>query len=708
MTSLGSARRQAPRRQSPARWLGGLSRLRTRLDVGLGLAVGLALCLLTFETTGGATGGSDLAPNTWSQIVLVLIAAVIGCAALSVSARGRAWGAVSLTAFVALTAMILLSIAWSVQPDSSWLDGNLTLSYLAAFGVGIALARVAPERWAALIGALAVVALVVCGYALLGKVFPATIAPGQSTLGARLSAPYGYWNATGLLAALGLPPCVWWGARRDASPLVRALAVPAIGLLVTAVLLSYSRGALLAAVVGLACWFAFVPLRLRGALVLAIGVAGGGAAALWAIKTPGITSDGQPLASQVSAGHTFGVVLAVALGVSLLVGIAALRTAARRPLDERQRRRAGAALLALAACAPLAVAVAFAESSRGFTGQVSHVWSQLTGSNLAGGASHGAGRLLAAGNLHAAYWREGLDVGSHALFKGVGGLGFGVASQRYSKTQDVALHAHSFWIETFADLGLLGVAVTLALFVAWAIAAARAGGLRWGAWRPNAAEPVPERAAERAGLLTLLAVVVVFGVHSSIDWTWFIPGLTVPVLLAAGWLAGRGPLGEPVGRAASRKPGVALHRALAAAPGRFGAAAALVAIALVCAWTIWQPLRSSEADVAALAALSANHPAAALADARSAHSLDPLNIQPLLYESHIYQAAGDTAAAHRALTAEVALQPANPETWLDLGIFEGQVGQQAQAITALRHALRLAPYYNSAKDALQSCCHLAP
>ena len=48
-------------------------------------------------------------------------------------------------------------------------------------------------------------------------------------------------------------------------------------------------------------------------------------------------------------------------------------------------------------------------------------------------------------------------------------------------------------------------------------------------------------------MVTLLAVVVTYAVSSLIDWTWFIPGVTVPALVCAGWLAGRGPLsdGEP-------------------------------------------------------------------------------------------------------------------------------------------------------------------
>ena len=45
-------------------------------------------------------------------------------------------------------------------------------------------------------------------------------------------------------------------------------------LCVATILLAYSRGSLLAAGLGVALWFAIVPLRLRGAAVLALGAAG--------------------------------------------------------------------------------------------------------------------------------------------------------------------------------------------------------------------------------------------------------------------------------------------------------------------------------------------------------------------------------------------------------------------------------------------------
>ena len=56
--------------------------------------------------------------------------------------------------------------------------------------------------------------------------------------------------------------------------------------------------------------------------------------------------------------------------------------------------------------------------------------------------------------------------------------------------------------------------------------------------RPRTA--VRRRARRRCGRWP--TGVVVFGVHSAIDWTWFVPGNVVPALLLAGWVAGRGPL----------------------------------------------------------------------------------------------------------------------------------------------------------------------
>jgi O-Antigen ligase len=636
----------------------------TDAGVGLGLVAGLGL--LAFLTTGGV----DLGPNTWAEIALLLIGVALAVAVLLGGARAPAWGGATLTLFVAVTALTAVSIAWSVQPDNSWQEASRTLSYVAAFGGAVALGRLIPERWPALIGAIAVLSTVISAYALILKVFPATLDPGE-TFG-RLRAPFDYWNATGLMAALGLPACLWAGARRERGRALRAFCVPATGVLLTVLVLSYSRSAVLAAVVGLACWFAVVPLRLRGAAMFVLGLLGGGSISAWALATHPITHDHAALAARTTAGHSFGLVLLLVLVLMTIAGFAAAFAMDFVVLPERLRRRLGIALVTLVALVPVGAVAAMAASSRGLTGEVSHIWTTLT--NPKEGVGNAPGRLVQFGNSRPLYWGEATKVGEHALLKGVGAAGYGIARTRYTTNPLIVEHAHSYVFETFADFGLIGLALNVALLVAWVLAAARAVGARTRVPR--------ELSPERAGLLTLLSVVVVFGVHSTIDWTWFVPGTAVPALLCAGWLAGRGPLASPVGRRPQR-------RQLSRSPGMSAAIAGLVATAVIAAWAIWQPLHSADADAAAITALGRGDTKAALTDARAAAARDPVSVEPLWELSAIFSAIGNHQAAHDQLVKAITLQPENPATWRQLGFFDLQYHQPGKALGALRHALGL-------------------
>ncbi len=524
---------------------------------GVGVTIDAALAALLTAGFGlvvfVATGGTDLGPNTWVQIALLVIG--VGCATALVLRRASlptAHAATAVALFAALAALSYLSIAWSVQPATSWLEADRTLSYLAAFGAAMALARLAPSRWPAVVGAVGAVTAIVCGYALLTKVFPTLNA--SDTLG-RLRVPFDYWNATGLMAALGLPACLWAGTRPATGRTLRALTVPALAVLVTTLVLSYSRGAVLAAVIGLGCWFVLVPLRLRGVALLAAGALGGAIASGWALAHHAITHDGATMAARTSQGHTFGLVLLAVLILSALGGFALTRAMDRAALAAPLRRRIGIVLLIGVALIPIVAIAGAAASARGLTGEASHVWSELTSTAPSSGVGNDPGRLAQLSNSRPLYWREGLKVGEHALLAGAGAGGFDTARTRYTTNPLEVAHAHSYAIETFADFGLIGIAVSLALLVAWGAAVRRT-------LSPVRSDE-PGHAAERTGLITMLAIVVTYGVSSLIDWTWFIPGVTVPVLVCAGWLAGRGPLTE-----SASDPGGAAGRTAAARTDR--------------------------------------------------------------------------------------------------------------------------------------------
>ncbi len=645
---------------------------RRRPDAAIGLVLAAGLVTLGFITAGGFN--SDVgAGDTWSEIVIMLLGAGAGAAAILLGARDRGWGGVTVALLAAITVLTAVSIAWSVQPDYSWQDASRTLAYLAAFAGAAALARIAPERWPALVGAVATMAAALSGWALLAKVFPATLDTGN-TLG-RLQEPFGYWNAVGVTAALGLTPCLWAAAARERARLARAVAAPALSLLISVVVLAFSRSAVLVSVLGVGVWLAFVPLRLRAVALLAVGAAGAAVISSWALATHALTSDNILLPARISAGHTFGIVLLLTLAAVTAVGLASSVAIDRARLSASKRRRIGGALLVAVALVPVAGVVALATSSRGLTGEVSHVWSTLTQANSVVGDS--ASRLGSLGNSRPLYWSEGISVGEHALLAGAGAEGFATAHTAYTTSTSAVSHAHSYVIQTFADFGLIGLAVNLALLVAWGAAISRPL-----AWRTGWGALGAERARERQGMITLATVVLAFGVQSAIDWTWFFTGVTLPTLLCAGWLAGRGPLVRPVGRCARRRP-------LLQRPGAAASIIALAAVALLGAWTTWQPLRSADALTASVNDASRGDTGRAFTQARDAAAVDPVSIAPLQILSSLYTAAGDRRSARTELVAATRRQPANPQPWLWLGQFDLQQRQPRAAYGSLLHAKRL-------------------
>jgi hypothetical protein len=716
------------------------------------IAVAGLICFVTFI----AGGGLNLSDTTTVEIVLsigsgLLVAAV----ALLGPPRKRVYGAWAVGLLLAFAALTALSTVWSVQPDDSFKDAGRMFAYAGLFAAAVALARALPAGWPALLGGVVLAAVVVCVYALLTKVFPASLDAGD--VYARLRAPYSYWNATGLTAAMGAIACIWLAARRTGHALLSALAYPAMGLMLLTLMLAYSRGALVALVLGLALWFCIVPLRLRGAAVLLSGAICAGGVVAWDFSRHALNSDNVALVQRTSAGHQLGVLIAAMLLLLTLIGLAFGFWTGRNAPRIVSRRRAGTALLGLLAVVVLACAGALAASHRGFTGTISHTLHSVTDPH-APVPSNGPGRLTAVGSVRARYWNEALKVFQAHPALGAGAEGYATARLRYrTETLDVR-HAHGYVVQTLADLGLVGLGLTLALLLAWMAAAGRCthpfnrSWSGWGSWRTlrdrrdrreragSGATPGWQRLTagdgtpapytpERVAMLSMLCLVVVFGIHSLADWTWYVPGNACVALLCAGWLAGRGPLGagarggapagsrrtiaDAAGATAGAALGVPDSAAAAAglrgtwrvrlpragelrerlAPGELGPvrivlAAAAIAGALLAAWAQWQPQRSATASQQALTEL-ASDPRAALSSARGAVSRDPLSAQALFTLSAVQQATGRPALARATLQRAVRRQPSNPQTWLTLGQYD-----LAKEPAAAEHELAAAIYLN--------------
>ena len=647
----------------------------------------------------GAEGGLTLERTTITEIALVLGGALVAAlAALIAPTPRRAWGAVSLAAVAVLAALTAASVIWSVQPSDTWLQANLLLAYLVAFGAAMALARVTPRGSGWVVAAVVMACLAVCTWALLTKVLPESL--NRADVYGRLREPFGYWNAVGLMAALAVPALLWLGTRREGGPRVRALAAPVLALMLVTMLLSTSRASLLAAAMGAAFWFVLVPRRIRGAAVLGLAALGAGAVMAWGFEQDGLTEDGVRLATRTDAGHLLGIFLVVMVVALFAASLMLDRRVARRPMSPGLRRRVGISLLVAVAVLPVAGVGLVAASQRGLGGSITHAWNEATDPSAAAG--NGPSRLTEAGSVRGKYWNDAWKVFEQAPVLGSGAGTFSTARTHVRTDTVAAHHAHGYVVQELAELGLAGAAASLFALVAWMLAAARAGGARprvpAALARAIRRRPPPPTAAgppapapgfrdlpftpERIAVVTLIAGVLVFGVHSLVDWTWFVPGTAVVALVGAGYVAGRGPFSEPRGGWGRGAPWTM----------RMAVAGALVAGALLAAWTIWQPLRSDQAANAALSALSENNVAAAYVNVTKARNRNPLAVEPLFDQATIEDSVGRRRAAERLLQQAVRLQPANAVTWQRLGEYELNAMQRPRAaVDELRAALFLDP-----------------
>jgi hypothetical protein len=662
-------------------------------------AVGAALAAVAFA----AKGGTDLAPTTTVEVVLIVCAGLAVAAAVCWAPADaiRAHGGLTLALFGVLTLVTALSMAWSISPDLSWIETSRVLAYLAVFAVAVGAAWVVSDGWTVVLRGLVVYAAIVCGYALASRVWPESLASNE--IYARVGQPYGYWNAVGVTAAMGMVPALWLGARRSGHQPANALAYPLLGVLMVTLVLSFSRGSLIAAIVAVAAWLAFVPLRLRSVGVLLVSAAGAAPVIAWAVSKDAFTKTGLPVQARESVAGDFGLMLVLMLAALLAAGLAIGFGLGRRTPSIVLRRRFGVAVVALACALPLVLFSSTAFSDRGLTGTISDRFDDLTSetSRTEGGPE----RLTSSSSSRGRYWRQAGRIFKDHPARGTGAGTFGMARLHYRKDQLVARHAHGYLAQTLSDLGLLGLLTTLALAAAWLVAAARTTGAR-----PSRRLRLPhfQWDAERVGFAALALTALAFGIQSTLDWTWFVPGTALPALLAAGFVAGRGPLPALAGAGHGESPTIELvpvdgdggrgtptrqgWRPRRPGTSRLLAAGAVAITALVCAWAVWQPERAERKVDDALALIESGKPAAAAKLADEAHDVDSLSPKPLLVRATAEDAAGSPLAAQRTLEQAVREHPANAGTWLRLSEFQlARLRRPALALQTLRGAIYLDP-----------------
>jgi len=650
----------------------------------LPLILGAALAGVAF----GAEGGTELTRTTVTEIAMVAVSAVVVAAAFLWGRSGAVRGVTTLLLFALLALLTALSVLWSIAPELTYVEAGRTFAYLAVFAAAVAGARLMPRAAPELLQGLLIGAVVPVGFALASRVWPGTLA--ENEVSNRLGQPFDYWNAVGCVAAMAVPIALWLGSRRGGSPTARVAAYPAMGACILAILLTQSRGAAAAAAAGALAWFVLVPLRLRSLPVLLAPAAAAVAVGAWALSKDPFTKTLQPLSAKESVAGDFGVLVFLMLLLLLVVGAAIEAGAARRVPSARARRRIGIAAVAIACLVPLAAFTSVAFSDRGIGDRIDELTSETDVAPEEGG-----GRVFAASSSRGKYWREAFRVFDARPLEGVGAGAFAVARLRHRTDVSVTRHAHGWIPQTMADLGVLGLVLTMLLFLAWAVAALSATGLLPRRLvRASSGAPPPRRDwdAGRIALVTVLLVPLAFGVQSLLDWTWFIPEPAVMALLAAGFVAARGPLGSTPARPATpfrRLP----------APRRIVAALVTAATAALLAWAIWQPEASDRATNDALALADERKFDQAIAKTKDAEEINPLTPDPLLVRASIDTRANRVPDAQRSLEQAVIEFPGDPQTWYRLAAFQlGTLDAPEQALDTIRGLIYIDPHSKPANQ----------
>lgn len=560
--------------------------------------------------------------------------------------------------------LVLSSASWSDAPALAMIEFDRALLYWLLLVLLGSLPRDDGRvAWALRGVALAIVA--VCGVALLTRLFPDFIDVPADVAERRLSYPLTYWNTLALMAALGSVLCLHHTASEREPITVRLIAAGALPVLATTLYLTFSRGGLVVALVGVVVYMVVARPRSLPIALLTVGPAV--AVALVAAYGADLLADDNPISAAAAVqGRDLAAVVAFCV-----IGAVALRALAL-PLDERlrsirisplARRRAGllaagGALLAAVVAVAVFDAVGFAQDRvEGFTEERSD--------SADDSRDDLRGRLTDPGNNgRIKQWRVAIDTFEEAPWIGNGAGRFSALWAERRPTDLKAEDAHSLYLETLSELGLLGtLLLTTALIAVLGAFALRA------------------RGQHRHLYGALLAGGGVWALHAGVDWDWEMPAATM-------WVFALGGMALAVPAGASERPG----------PGRF----ARIAMGVACLALLATPalIALSQAQInRAVTAFKDGDCAIASDAAVEAARLVGGRPQPYQILGYCNSRAGESALAISMFETAVARDRRNWQSYYGLALVRAAAERDPRP--AAREALRLNPREPLARDGVR-------
>jgi O-antigen ligase len=568
--------------------------------------------------------------------------------------------AIPLVGLALYAAFTLASALWSEATAHSLDSYSRALLYVLAFLL-FGSVRYTRARAAWLLRAVAGGLAFVCLAGLISRVLPHTWPTTSGFYANRLNYPLTYWNAEGMVAAILLILGFHLTADRAEHPAVRVLAAALLPAVAATLLLTFSRGALGVAAIGLLAYCLLTRFStLPGALLAVVPPTAIALRSAWDATELATKHPTDPLA--VSQGHRVAVVVgACVLGAGALRALLLLadRRIATLGLVRAPPRRAVRAGVA-AGVGVVALALVLALGGGGFAHREYDKFVRGT---------HEARRVQTRDRLtdpandgRLPLWRAALDIYRTQELRGTGAGTYQQYYPRYRTERSYVVDAHSLYLQSLAELGIAGFVLILVVALGMLVGlAARIGG--------------PDRALYAA----LFAVALAWAVHQAFDWDWQMPAVTLGVFMLAGLALARphdgkaGLSGLPAGRTL-----VALGwLVLAVAPLLVG--------------TSYARLHRSGEE------LLRGECSGAREEALSSLSLSAKRPQAYAIVGICDLKQGYAQAAVPAMSQAVSLEPQSWEEWFWLAV--AQAGAGADPHGAIRRAIVLNPRENGLKNA---------
>ncbi len=602
-------------------------------------------------------------PDTQAFVVIVLVlilAARIALANAPFAGFGRPLLLVG--AGLGLFALwTLLSGLWSDAPGRALLEFDRVLVYLVGtllFGSFVRSA--ARVRW--MLRGLALAIFAVCTSGLVTRLLPDLWPISGTIADNRLSYPLTYWNSLGLIAAVGIVLCFHFTSSRSEPPAARVLGAAAVPPLAATVALTFSRGAIAAGIAGLLTYALVArPRALISGLAATVPAAAIAIVAAYNADLLATLDPTRPAA--VDQGHRVAIVVCLCAAGAGLLRAVLLRIDARLPL--RLSRRVPRRTLVPAVAGSI-VALAALLTAVGLPGEVERQYDRFVEGENPGTTADLRTRLIdPANNGRLDHWDVALEGFRNAP---VEGSGAGTYENLWAIGRPTALSvrdAHSLYVETLGELGIVGFAL-LAIALATVIVMLA----------------LCSRGRDRTLYAALLGAAVTWLLAAAVDWNWEMPAVTLWLFCLAG-----AALAESGGRRQLIGPPSAAARTLATA----ACAALAIAPSLV---LISQGKLDDSAD-----AFAAGDCPAAVKDARSSISALAVRAEPYEIRGYCRLQDGQPDSAVRDFEKAIDRDPDNWTYHYDVAIARGAASLDPRSQAA--QALRLNPRNVQAQDAVK-------